>query len=263
MVAHWRDALLSVLRTCARVMPDMSDKRMHRGPHPADLEAFNPAARPQLAEAIDDLSWLLQRGYAPHAATKLVGDRLALIDRQRLCLQRCACSDQALASRKSRELRAAALKNESLWVDGLNVLTTVEAALAGGILLLGRDGCCRDMAGMHGHYKRVEETLPAIRLAGLTLHRVHPAEVIWYLDKPVSNSARLAVWIRQAAVEHHWNWRVELVPNPDPILAGASEIVASADSMILDRCQRWFNLAREIVAEQVPEARVVDFTAKQ
>jgi hypothetical protein len=236
---------------------------MHRGPHPVDPEAFSPGAQTRLAEAIDDLSWLLTRGYAANAATKLVGDRLALIDRQRMCLQRCACSDQALASRKSREMTAADVEGGPLWVDGLNVLTTIEAALAGGFLLIGRDGCCRDMAGMHGHYKRVTETLPAIALAGSTLERLRVAEVIWLLDKPVSNSGRLSGWIRQAAEKHGWNWRVELVANPDPILAAAVEPVASADSMILDRCQRWFNLARGIVAEHVPEARILDFSAMQ
>jgi hypothetical protein len=240
----------------------MSDKRMHRGPHPADHEAFGAAAQPQLAEAIEDLAWLLTRGYAPNAATKLVGDRFALIDRQRMCLQRCACADQALASRRSRELDAARVAGRPLWVDGLNVLTTVEAALAGGVVLAGRDGCLRDMAGMHGHYKRVTETLPAIQLAGSTLERLRPSEVVWFLDKPVSNSGRLAAWIRDAAAEHAWNWRVELVPNPDPILSDASEIVATADSMILDRCARWFNLAREIVMGHVPEARVLDFSAQ-
>jgi hypothetical protein len=239
----------------------MSDKRMHRGPHPADLEAFGEAARPCLAQAIDHLAWLLTQGYAVNAATKLVGDRFALIDRQRMCLQRCACSDQALAHRRSRRCSAADIAGRTLWVDGLNVLTSVEAGLAGGFLLIGRDGCCRDMAGMHGHYKRVTETLPAIRFAGLTLARLQPAEVVWYLDKPVSNSGRLAGWLREAAAEHGWNWQVELVPNPDPVLAEAGEIVATADSMILDRCARWFNLAREIVREQVPEARVLDFSA--
>jgi hypothetical protein len=240
----------------------MSDKRTHRGPHPADLEAFSPGIRPRLAEAIDDLSWLLTRGYTANAATKLVGDRLALIDRQRLCLQRCACSDQALASRKSREMTAADVEGGPLWVDGLNVLTTIEAALAGGILLIGRDGCCRDMAGMHGHYKRVTETMPAIGLAGRTLDRLRVAEVIWFLDKPVSNSGRLSAWIRQTAGEQGWNWHVELVADPDPILVAATEPVATADSMILDGCQRWFNLARRIVAEHVPEARILDFSEK-
>jgi hypothetical protein len=239
----------------------MSDKRLHRGPHPVDLEAFSPAVQPRLREAINDLSWLLTKDYPANAATKLVGDRFALIDRQRTCLQRCACSDQALASRKSRELTVEQIGGQVLWVDGLNVLTTIEAGLAGGILLIGRDGCCRDMAGMHGHYKRVTETLPAIRLAGRTLARLRPSEVVWLLDKPVSNSGRLAAWIREAAVENGWNWHVELVPNPDPLLAVSPEIVASADSMILDRCARWINLARTIVAEQVPEARVLDFSA--
>jgi hypothetical protein len=145
-------------------------------------------------------------------------------------------------------------------VDGLNVLTTVEAALAGGVLLVGRDGCCRDMAGMHGHYKRVVETLPAIRLAGLTLAPLQLSRVVWLLDKPVSNSGRLAAWIRAEAAQHGWNWEVELVPDPDPILVESLEVVATADSMILDGCQRWFNLARLIVAEQVPQAQVLDFS---
>jgi hypothetical protein len=239
----------------------MSDQRTHRGPHPADLDAFSSRTQPRLAEAIDDLSWLLTRGYAANAATKLVGDRLALIDRQRICLQRCACSDQALASRKSREMAPAEVGRGPLWVDGLNVLTTIESALAGGVLLIGRDGCCRDMAGMHGHYKRVAETLPAIELAGSTLSRLQAAEVTWLLDKPVSNSGRLAGWIREAAERQGWNWHVELVANPDPLLAAATEPVASADSMILDRCQRWFNLARAVVAEHVPEAKILDFSA--
>jgi hypothetical protein len=238
----------------------MSDKRMHRGPHPVDSEAFSREAHPRLAAAVHDLSWLLSRGYAPHAAAKLVGDRFALIDRQRLAVQRCACPEESLARRRSREIAAATLRGEPLWVDGLNVLTTVEAALAGGVLLVGRDGCCRDMAGMHGHYKRVAETLPAIRLAGLTLTPLQPSRVVWLLDKPVSNSGRLATWIRAEAAEHGWNWEVELVPDPDPILVESREIVATADSMILDGCQRWFNLARLIVAERAPQARVLDFS---
>ena len=39
----------------------------------------------------------------------------------------------------------------------------------------------------------------------------------------------------------------------------ASEIIASADSAVLDECQRWFNLAREVVREHVAAAWVADF----
>ncbi len=54
-------------------------------------------------------------------------------------------------------------------LDGYNVLTTVEAALAGGVLLEGRDGCYRDMASMAGRFHWVEETAPAVESIGRVL----------------------------------------------------------------------------------------------
>ncbi len=166
--------------------------------------------------------------------------------------------ERSLARRKSRERAPANIQGQPLLVDGLNVLTTIEAGLAGGILLLGRDGCCRDMAGMRGHYKRVTESS---RRSGWPVSRWRDCGSprscgSWTSECPI---AGLAGWIRDAANENAWNWRVEVVANPDPILSRCPHIAASADSMILDRCEGWFNLAREIVAEHVPEARVLDF----
>ncbi len=53
-----------------------------------------------------------------------------------------------------------------MWVDAFNLITTVEAALAGGVLIKGRDGCLRDMASMHGSYRKVAETIPALHCIG-------------------------------------------------------------------------------------------------
>jgi hypothetical protein len=53
-----------------------------------------------------------------------------------------------------------------LWIDGYNVLTSIEAALSGGVILRARDGCYRDMASMHGSYRKVEETISAIHILG-------------------------------------------------------------------------------------------------
>jgi sarcosine oxidase delta subunit len=44
------------------------------------------------------------------------------------------------------------------------------------------------------------------------------------------------------------------------VLVDVPDIVATADSAILDRCRRWFNLARHTVAHGVPSARVVDLS---
>jgi hypothetical protein len=229
------------------------DQRQHRGPNPRDAEAFAADALPHLRTACTDLCWLLSRGYAEKSAGTLVGDRYALTERQRIAIRRCACSDEQLHARQRRQITdPAALTGATLEIDGYNVLTTVEAALADGVILIGRDGCYRDMASMHGNFKKVAETPKAITLIGQTLARYDLKSAIWYLDAPVSNSARLKTLLLEIATEHHWLWQVELVPDPDRILAVSTHIIASADSAILDRCPRWFSLAREVVKEHFP-----------
>jgi hypothetical protein len=237
----------------------MAGKRKHRGPNPEDAQAFGRPALPRLREAAADFAWLLTRGYAQRSGIKLVGDRYALGERQRLAVLRCTCSDAELASRSAREVPAAQVSGQTLWLDGYNVLTTIEAALGKGVVLAGRDGAWRDMASIHGHFHFVEETSPALTLLGEMLAKLKPSECVWLLDRPVSNSGRLAARIRDAATPHGWPWRVELVQNPDPMLAAAPPdvIAATADSAILDRCSRWLALTREVVCRHVPQAWVV------
>jgi len=74
----------------------------------------------------------------------------------------------------------------------------------------------------------------------------------------VSNCGRLKAIILEVASEAGWPWQVELVTNPDRVLSEAEQIVSSSDHAILDRCEKWFNLSRAVIANQVPKARVVD-----
>ena len=236
----------------------MPDQRQHRGPNPRDAEAFAPEMLPRLRAACADLCWLLTRGYAEKSAGTLVGDRYALTERQRIAVRRCACSDEQLHDRQRRQaIDFAQLTGAILEIDGYNVLTTVEAALAGGVVLIGRDGSYRDMASMHGNFKKVAETPKAITLIGQTLARYQLQSAIWYLDSPVSNSARLKQLLLEIAAENQWPWQVELVPDPDRILAVSPAIIASADSAILDRASRWFSLAGEVVEEHISLATEV------
>lgn len=236
----------------------MPDTRTHRGPHPKDDVIFATSVRPALKRAVADLSWLLSQGYADKSALKLVGDRYNLVERQRIAVMRSACSDFALARRRQHEVHAPDLAGATLLVDGYNALTTIESALAGGFILAGRDGSYRDMASMHGTFRRVKETLPALDLLGEVLTSLAVAECVWYLDRPVSNSGRLGGTIHQIAADQQWPWRVEIVPDPDAVLSIAEDIVATADSVILDRCERWFNLARHAIANCVPRASLIE-----
>jgi hypothetical protein len=236
------------------------DTRTQRGPHPKDRDCFAPHAVPTLQTATADLSWLLSRGYSARAASKLVGDRYSLRDRQRKALQRCAASDQDCALRSRNRVGAEALEGDIVAVDGYNVLLSLEAALCGGVLLLGRDGAMRDIAAMSRHYRRVHATVPAIQILADFFEEAGCTEILWYLDRPVSNSGRLKKLIEAAVAGRSTPWRVELIHHTDRTLAESPHIVATADSAILDRCGRWINLARTLISREVPDAWIVDLS---
>ncbi len=236
----------------------MSDKRTHRGPAPEDEDLFAPRRWPGLRQATEDLCWLLDRGYALHSAAQLVGNRHTLTTRQRLAVTRCVCAGTARQRRRQHELPPEQVRDRELWLDGFNVLTGIEAALAGGVILLGCDGCLRDLASVYARHHEVQETVPALRLLGDTLGAWGVRRCQWWLDRPVSNSGRLQRRILDLAAANGWDWSVELVFNPDKVLAETEEIIATSDSVILDRCQRWTNLSRWVVTRSIPQARIVD-----
>jgi hypothetical protein len=249
----------------------MPDKRTHRGQHPTDAKLFAAARIPELRRAVADYSLLLTKGYAEKSSLKLVGDRFALTERQRLAIMRSACSDEQRAGRKSRQLDIKEAAGQAIAIDGYNILITVEAAMSGGLIFIGRDGCCRDLASIHGTYRKVTETIPAVELIGGFLQQMGIGQALWLLDSPVSNSGRLKTLIRELAEKNGWNWQIELVTNPDAVLIKTARgelvepdtIVASSDSVVLDGCGRWVNLAGEIIKAKLPATKIIDLTAEQ
>ena len=111
-------------------------------------------------------------------------------------------------------------------------------------------------------WTKVAETVPSLQVIGRMAVQRGVAECGWWLDSPVYNSGRLKGIILQVAAEVGCSWQVELVTNPDRLLSAAEQIVSSSDHAILDYCQRWFNVARQVIASQVPQSRVVDLGAK-
>ena len=107
-------------------------------------------------------------------------------------------------------------------IDGFNVLTTIEAALGGAVVLVCRDTTCRDIAGIHGSYRKVAETLPALEKLVTVLARLGVRRCRWLFDRPVSNSGRIRGLVLEAAAERGADWSVELVDDPDPILASVA-----------------------------------------
>ncbi len=238
----------------------MPDSRSNRGAHPKDSLSFSESELPKLRAATHDLCWLLDRGYPAGGSADLVGNRYALRDRQRKAVKRCSVSGSDRSKRIEKLQEHRKVRGERLEIDGYNVLLSVEAVLGGGVILHAHDGTYRDMAAMSGHYRKVLQTDRALLLTGRFLEELGPTSITWLLDRPVSNSGRLRARMLDVASRNRWTWEVDLVPNPDPILARSTDIVATADSGILDRGPRWLNLAREIIERHVPDAWIVDLS---
>lgn len=232
---------------------------MTRGPAPDDEALFGERELPRLRMAMAELAWLLNRGYAEGSSLKLVGDRHELRARQRVAVLRCVCTDAQLQRRRAHSLEPAALAGRPLALDGFNVLIVVESALAGGVVLRGRDGFLRDMASVHGSYRRGDQTLAASVAIGEQLAKLGPSTVTWLLDRPVSNSGRLKVALDELAAERGWAWTIELDYAPDRRLAEFAGVVATGDAWILDSAAECFDLTAAVVAACCPDAWIVEF----
>ena len=238
----------------------MPDKRTHRGAHPEDAEVFSARHVASLRSAVADYSLLLSKGYAPKSSLKLVGDRFSLTDRQRLAVMRCGCSDSQLQIRRANEVNVSELEAEPIIIDGYNVLITTEAALSGAPIFRSRDDCFRDLAGIHGTYRKVTETIPAIELIAKCLLDLGIESALWLFDSPVSNSGRLKTIIASLAEENGWVWEIELLPNPDKKLIESDMIAATSDSDVLDKCGKWTNLTAHIIEAAIPKAQIIDLS---
>jgi hypothetical protein len=200
-----------------------------------------------IKNALSDLAFLLERGYAEKSALQLVGNRYKLNVRQQKAVQGMSASQSDIEIRKSKELKN--IQGKTIAIDGFNLIIILESALSGAYIFKGLDGCYRDLSGVHGTYKKVKHTHEGLILAGNTLTQLGAKEVIWYLDQPISNSGRLKVLLHEIAESNNYNWQVELVYNPDKVLAATEHVVVSSDAWILNEAKQWFNLAPQVLKE--------------
>ena len=144
-------------------------------------------------------------------------------------------------------------------IDGFNLIITLEVALSGSPILLGKDGVFRDLAGLRGTYRLIDKTDTALNLIGKILRELNVPWVRFYLDSPVSNSGRLKSKILGLSEQWGLPVEVELVPNVDVILSDKERVV-TGDSIILDACRSWFNLSRKIIEDYIQDAWIIDLS---
>lgn len=231
----------------------------NRGPHPEDPEQFGADQHDRLRAAVRDLSWLRSRGYSGDSVRKLVGDRHQLKRRQRNAVARSACGDTTRAHRLQARCSPAAVTGRKLHIDAFNVLITIEAALGGAYLFVGRDTAYRDVDPLKGTYRIVQQTEPALALLADTLHALDLEGVTWHLDGSVSNVGHVKERLQRVASEREVAWRLVQEDDVDTTLRNVTAPVVTSDSAILDATDAWLHLESLIYRWHVPSANLVDF----
>ncbi|WP_201353168.1 DUF434 domain-containing protein [Hydrogenimonas urashimensis] len=234
--------------------------RKHRGLAPEDRLFFDKSRFARLKRAVEDLSWLLRRGYAQKAAVELVGNRYQLTRRERHALIHAAWGGE----NRRRPVSADELAGRTLCIDGFNLLITLETALGGGILIRGQDGCYRDIANVHGNYTLRMETEEAIKLAAEAIKTLKVKEALWYFDRPVSNSGRIAKLVNEIAGRYGAAMRAKTSDRVDSLLKACGDVVVTADAVILDSGVAWFDLAGWIIGHEIDKPlNLLDFSSVQ
>lgn len=236
----------------------MTEKITRRGYDPEDDKWFSIEAAIKLSKAMEDFQYLLDRGYKSQPAIDFIGNHYLLSSRQRTAIQRSAAAQVQYEKRKASMLPLECAKEGPVIVDGFNLIISLEVALSGSVLILGRDGVIRDLAGLRGTYNIIYKTGEALNLIGKAVRELSIPEIKFYLDSPVSNSGRL----KQKILEQQDNWgipaEVELTMNPDKEIRNSERIV-TGDSIILDNCRSWFNFSRFIIENYIKDAWIVSF----
>ena len=226
-----------------------------RGYIPKDDRYFSPKALDTLRLASEHIGYLIDHGYDLKQASTFVGDHFQLADRQRVAIMRSVDTREQLAARAAKEVPMDRLHGQDVWIDGFNVIITLEVMLSDSLLLSCMDDAIRDLASLRGTYRIIEVTADAVTLLLDVLRDagIHKANLL--LDRPVSNSGRLKALLADMGESYPFTLDIRVEDDVDRLLYGRENVISS-DSVVLDHSANWVNLARhcmEITGKQAIE----------
>lgn len=190
----------------------------------------------KLSEPAIDIRYLLSRGYTRKSAITFVSDHYRLTEPERYILARLVFSPKRADNRSKKKLGCSQLNGCDVFIDGYNVLITIETALKNEPIWFADDGFLRDTSGIFSNHKITDTTCMAVdeMLSTLANLKVRSANIL--LDSQMSNSGRLAELIRKRSKDHTFKVDARTSKHVDFDLkeAGAHAVIATADSVIVD-----------------------------
>jgi hypothetical protein len=156
----------------------MKNKIVKRGFIPTDSNEFNDESIITLKKAQKDIIYLIENEYPIKSASTFVGNHYLLSERQRLAIVRATTTMETLKERKEKCM-ISNFVNQTILIDGLNLIITLEVALSNSTLIKCMDGTVRDLAGLRGTYRLIDKTDVTILLIGNKLKEMKIGEVVF------------------------------------------------------------------------------------
>ncbi len=204
-----------------------------------------------LWNAAADLRFLLNQGYPRDASLQLAGNRYNLDSDHRHLLRRGIFAASVAEERKNKKIALEEIRGKAVAIDGYNCLITLESALKAKAILLADDAFIRDISGVSSTYRESPETTQALDLIVDLLIAAASAEVLFFLDAPISGSGKLAARIRALMQERGLFGDAQAVKVPEKIMVGYKGIIATSDTALIDQSEQVFDLAGHLIREHL------------
>ena len=211
-----------------------------RGYVPEDERNFSISALETMRTASRHINYLINEGYDLKSASTFVGNHFLLSERQRLAIVRSLATKEQLETRMGKTNENGA----EVWVDGFNMIITLEVLFCDSILFTCIDGTIRDLAALRGTYRIIPETTDATSMLLDVLLEAGVESIHILLDEPVSNSGRLKALIADIGEKYPFTLDIQIRKDVDRELYGKENVITS-DSVILDNCKSWINLTKK------------------
>jgi hypothetical protein len=139
-----------------------------------------------------------------------------------------------------------ALHGKDVFVDGYNVLITVESMIEGCPVYLCDDGLLRDIRGIFRSYKPSGATDSALQEIINFLNFAGPDRVEILLDRQISMSGDLAARIRGMMTNRDVPWTARTARDVDHQLKLMKGVIATSDGNVIDAAQFVVDIPGEI-----------------
>ena len=196
--------------------------------------------------AEEDVRYLVNRDYPKKSAVRFVSDHYRLPEAQRHILSRIVVPTELAFSRRSKLRPLESMLNKSVYIDGYNVLISVEALLAGKKFYLSDDGLLRDSQGIFRKYRISGLTEKALCEIAEILALSDPAWIEILFDQQIGMSGLLASDARKILAKYGLNGTARTFKDVDHQLKIVEGIVATSDGNIIDASRNVVDLPAEV-----------------